>query len=440
MSLLFYLGDDFMGTQRQQSLFRNQSFLCLMVAQAISNLGDYLDVLALLALVALKWNATPTQMAFVMLSFAVPMVVFGPLTGVLADRINRKLLMIFSDLVRAGLVLSLVWVTEIWHVYIILILRGIFEAIFTPAKNGKLKEIIPDEQMEKATSFSTIIDQGAKIAGPMISGALVTTAGVAAAFYIDAASFVISGMFLLGLKKDERTSRRKSKHEKTNVIKDLKEGLQVVIRVPFLLYGTVLFTLAMLVLQIADSQIMIFFREIQNASTAIVGTAMATSGLGMIVSAGLLSQKSGKSPLTLMAVGSVLIGLVYTVSGFVNASDPAGLAKYAWYVIPGLFFMGGAAAGMVMIPFQAGAQKRTPVKMTGRVFGTVHSAATAASILGPLAGAFLVTALGVNTAFMIAGGLIMVIGLVTLTVKNGIERRDQIVAQSNGITQGTTTV
>ncbi|WP_051263101.1 MFS transporter [Tuberibacillus calidus] len=83
-----------------RQLFRLKGYLPLLLAQIISNLGDWLDILALMALIALKWGASPLAMSMTMLCLACPSMVLGSVAGVLADRLNRKSLMIISDLVR----------------------------------------------------------------------------------------------------------------------------------------------------------------------------------------------------------------------------------------------------------------------------------------------------------------------------------------------------
>lgn len=414
-------------------LFKNRSFAVLITAQSISNLGDWLDILALFMLVALKWNVSPMQMGLVTLCMAGPMVLFGPIAGVIADRMERKTLMILSDVCRAFLVVGLVYVTSMWQVYLILILRGVLGAVFTPAKNGKIKEIVHDEQMEKATTVTTIIDQLAKIAGPVISGVLVGASGIQAAFWIDAATFIISALLLTGISRGNPGIFTKQEQIRSGFGRELKEGLQFVRKIPLLFYGTVLFCIVMLVLQVADSQIMILFRELPHVTTGLIGTAMAASGAGMILSAGVLSKKPNKSPLFAMAIGSALIGSVFAGVAILVQQWSAAVS----YVIPVLFLLGGAAAGLVFIPFQAGAQKRTPVELSGRVFGTITSVVTSATIIGPIVGALLVTSLGVITAYILAGSTLAGIGIFAACGKNFIERRDESVAQGNGISQGT---
>ena len=72
------------------SLGKNKHFITLMTAQAISSLGDWLSIVAIITLVGLKWEATPMQMSFIILSLAVPMALLGPISGTIADRMERK--------------------------------------------------------------------------------------------------------------------------------------------------------------------------------------------------------------------------------------------------------------------------------------------------------------------------------------------------------------
>lgn len=154
----------------QRPLKNNRSFVTLMVAQAISNLGDWLHLLAILTLVGIRWNATPWEITFVTLSAALPILLTGPFAGTLADRLNRKWLMIVADGARIIIVGALIFADQIWHVYILLVLKSLFDVIFSPAKNGKLKEIVPREQLAQAVSISSVIEQMSKIIGPALGG------------------------------------------------------------------------------------------------------------------------------------------------------------------------------------------------------------------------------------------------------------------------------
>ena len=78
---------------------------------------------------------------------------------------------------------------QIWHVYVLLVLKSLFDVLFSPAKNGKLKEIVPHQQLAQAVSISSVIEQMSKIIGPALGGLLVAGFGVTWCFVLDATSF-----------------------------------------------------------------------------------------------------------------------------------------------------------------------------------------------------------------------------------------------------------
>lgn len=95
----------------------------------------------------------------------------------------------------------------------------------------------------------------------------------------------------------------------------------------------------------------------------------------------------------------------------------------------GSFLLAGVGAGLAFIPFQSMLQQRTPEAYTGRVFGTIASLTSAAVVLGPVAGGALVTASGPIPAFILSGMLTLLIGVMLLFLRAGIERKDEAVAQ-----------
>lgn len=419
------------------SLRKNRGFITLMCAQLISSVGDWLSIIAIITLVGLKWDASPMQISFIILCLAVPMALLGPFTGTIADRFSRKSLMIFSDIVRAGLILGMAFATSIWMVYICLFAIGFLSAVFIPAKNGKLKELVPDADMKSAMSITSMIDSGTKVLGPLLSGLLVAAVGTKPVFFIDSATFLISALLIIVLPKtihvlDGDGELKESKS--TSFKEELLEGLSFIKGYRYLLTGMMILGISLLVLQLSDSQIIVLIRELSSASPDLFGLIVSSAGVGMFFSGLLLAKKTDYNALLLMLSGVCGIGASFGMMALLTGMDLN--MSVIWGPVLGL--IAGYAAGLVFIPFQAAVQTDTPVHMTGRVFGVINSVTTTATIIGPLIGGWLATVIGVIPTFLITSTLLIIISVFGFVFKSTIERGRIDVSKGQQGAQGAT--
>ncbi|BCB04146.1 MFS transporter [Bacillus sp. KH172YL63] len=417
------------------SLKKNKPFITLMTAQAISGLGDWLSIIAIITLVGLKWEATPMQMSLVILSLALPMALLGPLTGTIADRMERKTLMVFSDVTRGVLILLLTLATNVWMVYGCLFLVGMFSSVFIPAKNGKLKEIVSDEHIKGAMSISSTIDSSTKIIGPLVSGILVSVIGTYNVFYLDSATFFLSAVliFLLPKAVNEREREEEKKGEKSSFKEEIKVGFTFIRSSSFLLYGLFLLGVSLLILQLSDSQIIVLIRQLTDVSPDLFGYAVTCAGVGMLLTGIYLSKKTEYNAFLYMCYGVLGISAGFGPMAILTHYD------LGWSIlwVPFLALIAGGSAGFVFIPFQAAAQEKTPVHMTGRVFGVVNSTTTTATIIGPLAGGALATVIGIIPSFIVTSSLLILISIISIAARNKVGKEENDVTESQPGTQGT---
>ncbi|MBN8193323.1 MFS transporter [Bacillus sp. NTK074B] len=416
----------------ENSLRKNKPFITLMTAQAISGLGDWLSIVAIITLVGLKWEATPMQMSLIILSLALPMALLGPVTGTIADRMERKTLMVFSDLVRGVLILLLTLATNVWMVYGCLFLTGMFSSVFIPAKNGKLKELVPDENIKGAMSLSSTIDSGTKVIGPLVSGILVSLIGTYNVFYLDSATFILSAILIFFLPKAVREVEvEREKRDGPSFKEEIKVGFTFIKKSSFLLYGLFLLGVSLLILQLSDSQFIVLLRQLTDVSPNLLGYLVASAGAGMLLTGIYLSKKTDYNAFVYMCAGVLGIGMGFGLMGILTHYDLS--LSMLW--VPALGLMAGASAGFVFIPFQAATQEKTPVHMTGRVFGVVNSTTTTATIIGPLAGGALATIIGIIPSFIVTGSLLIVLFFLSIAVKNKVEEEPNVTESQSG-TQG----
>lgn len=411
-----------------KGIMSNKGFLTLMTAQAISSIGDWLSIVAIITLVGIKWNATPMEVSFIILCLAVPMALLGPIAGTIADRFGRKYLMVLSDVVRAGLFIVLALANTLWMVYICLFTIGLFSAIFNPAKNGKLKELVPNDEIKGAMSITTMIDSATKIFGPILSGILVSAAGTTPVFYINSVSFIISAILIFFLPKVvEQIKVEKVKDKDNSSFKtEFMEGVSFIKGNTQILVGMLFLGFSLLILQLSDSQIIVLIRELKKASPGLFGYLVTGSGVGMFFSSLMLVKKTNYLAYTLMLIGVCGIGFGFGMMAIFTHIN----LNYSiiWAPLLGLF--AGFAAGLVFVPFQASVQVDTPVELTGRVFGVIGSVTTTATIIGPLLGGWLSTIIGVIPTFIISASLLIVVSLIGFLTKNRVERGRKDVSES----------
>jgi MFS family permease len=144
--------------------------------------------------------------------------------GVVADRVPRRAVMISADLARVvtqGLLAALViaGAAEVWSVALLTGLTGIATGFFNPASTGLLPAIVPAEKLQQANGIRATLLSAGEIGGPVLAGVLVAAAGAGWALAIDAATFAISGLLLLGLYVPGRVERAA-----TGFWEDLREG------------------------------------------------------------------------------------------------------------------------------------------------------------------------------------------------------------------------
>ncbi len=164
--------------------------------QVVSDLGDWLDFLALIALIVYRWELGATALAALSVAVALPRIVVGPIAGVWVDRWPRRTVMVAADIARAAIVLGLVFASDLIIVLVLVFAKGVFSAAFGPARQASVRATVPEEDLLAASSLGQLSVQVGKVFGPVIGGLLVAVAGPRAAFAVDAATFLVSAAFL----------------------------------------------------------------------------------------------------------------------------------------------------------------------------------------------------------------------------------------------------
>jgi MFS family permease len=206
----------------------NPQFRLLFIGQALSGIGDRITMVAL-PFAVLATGGGATEVGLVAGATTLPFFLFSLVAGVIADRLNRRTLMLGSDVARllcqlaAGLLL-VADAAEWWHLAALGLVYGTADAFFQPAVYGLMPELVPNEQLQQANALRGIVNSGALILGPAIAGLLVVGLGPGGALLADAATFVASIACLQRLRRSVTERPPELDEAERDFLTGLREG------------------------------------------------------------------------------------------------------------------------------------------------------------------------------------------------------------------------
>ena len=279
------------GMRSHLDVLRHRDFRYLFLGQSASAVGDQVVIVAL-ALYITERTGSATDLGLVLAAQSVPLIVLLLFGGVWADRLPRHRIMIVADLARAGLhgALAILIVTggaTVVRMVIIEALFGAARAFFQPAYTGLLPQTIPESRVQEARALSAVTENAAILVGPALGTALVLTTGAAAAFALDAATFVLSALLLMRITPRIREVGRAAvfSGDATTVWRDLRDGWREV-RSRAWVWATILaFTGAVLCAYAQWYALAPVIARDHYGSAAVFGVLESVAGAGAVLGA-----------------------------------------------------------------------------------------------------------------------------------------------------------
>jgi MFS family permease len=179
-------------------LRNNRNFRLIYIGQTISQLGDWFNAVAVFALL-LDLTGSATAVAWMMIVQFLPVAIVGPLAGVVVDRVDRRRLMIATDLLRGSLVLVLLVIRrpdQVWIAYVVMAIIVGAQGFFEPARTATIPNITSAEELMPANALSSATWSAMLAIGASIGGLVTALAGRNVAFVVNAASFFASAYFI----------------------------------------------------------------------------------------------------------------------------------------------------------------------------------------------------------------------------------------------------
>ena len=213
-------------------LRQNPSFRNLWYGQVVSELGDWLNSIAIYALI-LKLSDSGMAMAGAMMAKLLPIVLVSPIAGVVVDRVSRKTVMIVSDLLRCVVVLGFLLVEDrdvLWLVYALVIVEISLSGFFEPARSAIIPSLVPKEDLVTANALSGSTWSVMLAFGAALGGVIVYLFGIKAAFILDAGTFILSAWFLSKIPSPKKSTKKDS--SKQSGYQELLEAMRFLMAEP----------------------------------------------------------------------------------------------------------------------------------------------------------------------------------------------------------------
>ena len=194
-------------------LRRNRSFRQLWLGQVVSQMGDWFNTIALYTII-LQLTGSGRDVGLLLVARFVPSFLFGPISGVVADRFSRQKIMIWSDLLRALVVLGFLFVRrpdQLWIIYVLTVLQLGLSTFFEPAKTAAIPSVVEDRELVAANAISSVTWSAMLTIGAAIGGMMTSAFGTNVAFVLDAATYLVSAALIASIRVPKRKKRERQK-------------------------------------------------------------------------------------------------------------------------------------------------------------------------------------------------------------------------------------
>ena len=347
------------------AVLRHRNFRLIWIGLLLSFTGSFMQNAALLWNVSLLVPADRKGLALgiVGLVRVVPIVIFSMISGVVADAVDRRKLMLLTQSGSAVVALGLAWLafsgnTSVWPVYALAALSSAVGAFDLPARQSLVPNLVPRQDLPNAISLNAIMQQTSQVLGPALGGIVIASANVGWAYMINAVSFAAVIVALLMMRD---VPGRPEQHGNDPVSwQAALEGLRFVFRSP-LIRSTMLLDFFATFFSSATALLPIFAQDILKVGATGYGWLYAAPAVGATMMSAamvlLTSRINRRGPVLLWAVG--LYGLATVIFGF---------SRSFWITFSALALT-GVADTVSMVIRNIVRQLETPDRLRGRMIG-----------------------------------------------------------------------
>ncbi|WP_026881973.1 MFS transporter [Clostridium akagii] len=386
-------------------VFKNKDFMILWLGQNISKLGTTLYDIALMWYMYKKTGSS-IALGLSVLCFTVPSVLIAPLAGVFADRLDKKKIIINTDILSGIIMLVFsyfifVYRYPVYILYIFMILSSMVTAVFNPSISSSIPVIVKEEDLKDANTLNQMSSQITNILGPVLAGILISFMNIGLLFFINGLSFLICAIiesFIVIPKVIIKTCTN-------GIASQFKEGLKYIASDKPLLYlvmaGGVIINFFLAPLSIYET---ILSTKILNVGSTGYGMMNSAISAGALLGALLIMANVFNDKYKMTVIGLCIEGIAVAFLGLVPNYYVALLSEAIL----------GLGVAMASVGISTLYQTLIPKDKMGRVMALVSTLCSISVPLGTLLGSIIIAYLPLNIILIISGVFIIVTGFLLI--------------------------
>jgi len=356
------------------------------VGQTISNLGSSVTQFAL-PLLIYKLTGSALNLGIATAAEFVPYLLFGLLLGAWVDRVDRKRMMIFTDIARALIIASIPLLAafgtlSVWWIYVVGFIQSTLTICFEAGQFAAIPNLVNKDDLVTANGRIQASYSAASVMGPLLAGLLVALTPLSTLLLIDASSFVLSACSLALITMSFNPPKGEKQEELKSIGQDVMEGLRYVLGHPVLRNISLMMAMVNFVATTVSTQLVLFAKVQFQASDTQVGLLYSAGSIGIVFLSLLAGPLRKRWSFSKVALGALMMeGILVVVLAFTH-----------WYWIGILLWACIGGLGILFnINTSSLRQAIVPNSMLGRVMSIAGVLAWSAIPLGSLLGGFVIS-------------------------------------------------
>jgi len=352
-----------------RAVLRNDTFRWLWLAILFSRIGGAIAQIAI-PLLVYKLTGSSRLLGAIFVIETIPQVLLAPIAGMLADRVDRRKMMLRTAYVRVVAVAIIPFSDNVWQIAALAVVVAIAQSLSLPAELAALPETVPAHQLVPALSLTQVSTNAMRIIGPAVGASLIGFVGTAPAFWTEAICFLLA---IASLSRLRLSHVQPQARERGSIIcsarAEIADGLRVAWRTPIVRGVTAAECLWALIGAATTIAGLVYVKQtldLGNRAELVYGLLAASLSAGAVAGALLASaveRRIGRP--TLLTVGYLGPLLVIPVL----VTPPVPVLLLCWFLF-------GLADAFAVIAMQAYLAESVDASMRGRVYATWHGVIT----------------------------------------------------------------